>query len=64
MMPAFGLTFSVVFASVSIFVNGFCINFCWLLPLGHPVHGWHKHREEEFDLTEPLKRLERGVAEI
>ena len=65
MMPAFGLNFSIIFASVSIFVNGFCmhmINFCWLLPLGHPVHGWHKYRSEEFDLTEPLKRLERRVA--
>jgi len=68
MMPAFGLTFSVVFAAVAVFVNGFCmwaVNFCLLLPLAHPVHGWHRRRRQEYDLTRAMEEVERlaGVDE-
>jgi hypothetical protein len=61
MMPAFGMLFSVVFACVAIFVNGFAMhafNVCLLLPLAHPKHGWYKHHKEEFDLSVPMQRLE------
>ena len=61
MMPAFGWQLSCVFASVAIFINGLCMhlfNFFWLLPLAHPVHGWHKHHPEEFRLGVVLTRLE------
>ena len=62
MMPAFGLTFSVVFAAVAVFVNGVCmhaVNFCLLLPLGHPVHGWHRKRVGEYDLRKAMEEVER-----
>jgi hypothetical protein len=61
MLPAFGVTFSVAFASIAIFVNGFCthlFNLCLLLPIVHPVHGWRKHFPEEFDLSLAMERLE------
>ena len=65
MMPAFGLTFSMVFAAAAVFVNGFCmwaVNFCLLLPLAHPVHGWHRRRRGEYDLTRAMEEVERLAA--
>ena len=58
MMPAFGLTFSVVFAAVAVFVNGVCmhaVNFWLLLPLAHPVPGWHKGRIHEIRHDDGVK---------
>ena len=62
MMPAFGLTFSVVFAAVAVFVNGVCMhamNFCLLLSLAHPVHAWHRKRMGEYDLRRAMEEVER-----
>jgi len=62
MMLAFGLTFSVVFAAVAVFVIGACmhfVNFLWLLPLAHPVHGWHRRRRGVYDLLKAMEEVER-----
>ena len=53
MLPVFGELFSGIFVVLSIFINGLCMhlfNLCFLLKLGHPVHGWKKEHPEEFDL--------------
>jgi len=48
----------VVFAAVAVFVNGVCmhaVNFWLLLPLAHPVPGWHKGRIHEIRHDDGVK---------
>lgn len=51
-----GLLFgSLIFIFCGILIH--VVNSCYILPLGHPIHGWLKLYPDEFDLRKPFQKI-------